>query len=266
MKKIILLFLLFSGYSQAQTYQFGAFVPIDIPVKSEMPKASTAGGLGLSAYFAPESRLPVAFELKGNVGTYSNRTLQQTYEFMDGSQTRTDVTYSSNFHKVMLGSRFYTRYAIDGMEIYLTPQIGFGSMRSRIYIADPQDEDDCKPLENTIAQRDNGFIYGLEAGLDLQLNKLLRKAKIEDNHRIFFSANYLSSFQTFDYINIRYMENEVHGMAHNMPTDGLDEQGRDINTQFVNLGSNNLHEHKIAELYTSPLKYIGIQVGYVYRF
>ncbi len=267
MKKILLFFLLFSGYTIGQTDQFGAFVPLDIPMKSEMPKASVAGGFGLSAYFAPESRLPVALELKGNLGTYSNRTLQQTYEFMDGSQTRTNVTYSSNFHKVMLGSRFSTRYAMDGMELYLTPQIGFGSMRSRIYIADPQDEDDCKPLENTIVQRDNGFLYGLEAGLDIQMNKVISGTKIKDNHRMFFSVNYLSSFKSFDYINIRYMEDEVHGMTSNPPANGgVDSEGRDINTQFVNLGSNNLHDHKIAELYTSPLKYIGVQFGYVYRF
>ncbi len=266
MKNILLFFLFISGVSFGQTYQIGAFVPIDIPMKSIMPRASVVGGFGLSTYFSPESKLPMAFELKGNLGSYSNLTLNQTYEFSDGSQTKTDVTYSSNFHKFMLGTRFSSRYALDGMEFYFTPQIGLGTMRSRIYIADPMDEDDCKALENTIVQRDNGFLYGLEAGFDVRLNKLIPVSKIEDGHRIFISANYLSSFKSFDYINIRYMEDKVHGVNGHENHNLMDEEGRDINAQFVNVTSNNLHEHKIAELYTTPLKYIGIQFGYVFRF
>ena len=266
MKNILLLFLILSGFSFGQTFQIGAFVPVQIPVKSIMPKASTVGGFGVSAYLAPEFRLPIAFELKGNLGTYSNKTLSQTYEFSDGGQTRTDVTYSSNFHKVMLGARISTRYSLDGMEMYFTPQIGFGSARSRIYIADPEDEDDCKPLENTIVQRDNGLLYGLEVGMDIQVNKLFLSPKIRENHRVFISADVQGSFKSFDYINIKHMQDEVHGVSSNTPSHGTSDTGNDVNTQFVNVTSNNLHEHKVAELYSTPLQYIGLQFGYVYRF
>jgi hypothetical protein len=58
-----------------------------------------------------------------------------------------------------------------------------------------------------------------------------------------------------EYVNVKYMENEVHD-----PTVVHDD--RDINATFINVGSNDLHEHKIAELYHTPMNMWGFSIGY----
>jgi hypothetical protein len=60
------------------------------------------------------------------------------------------------------------------------------------------------------------------------------------------------------------MEDKTHGVVLEGESVSVDE--RDINATFINVSSNNLHEHKIAELYKTPLSYFGLQIGYVYSF
>lgn len=261
MRNIYLLLVLLPFTLLSQRFQIGAFVPIDIPLKQVMPNAGVTGGFGLNFTIQPITRIPIAFELRGNLGNYSNRTLEQTYNFKDGSQTITDVSYSSNYHKLLFGTRFMTGNDASGLRLYAMPQIGIGTMRSRIRIADPEDEDDCQPLENKITQRFTGVIYGGELGMDIDLGRLISKSDYSRSHRLNIGVNFISSFKDFKYVNIKHMKTEVHDVANEQ-----NDENRDITTQFVNVSSNNLHEHKIAELYVTPMAYIGIHIGYVYRF
>jgi|TARA_R110000737_G_scaffold134970_2_gene166171 hypothetical protein len=264
MKKIYFLLVLLPLFVNGQVVRLGTYIPVDIPMKHEMPKAGVAGGLGMNIAVQPVARIPIAFELKGNIGRYSDKTLEQTYLFSDGSQTVTDVNYTSNFHKVLIGTRFSTGNQASAFRVHATPQIGYGFMNSRIRISDPQDVDDCKPLEKRITQRFNGAVYGGEIGLDMQFGKLFGSTSTDRHNRFIFSVNFLRSFNNFEYVNIRYMQDEPHGVA----LDGhpITDEERDINATFVNVSSNNLHEHKIAELYKTPLSFIGFQIGYVYNF
>ena len=261
MKNLHLLFVFIPLFVFGQNSHFGVYVPMDIPIQHMMPKAGVAGGLGINFFMQPVSRIPMALELRGNLGNYSNKTLEQTYLFDDGSQTVTDVTYSSNFHKILFGVRFSTEHDLSAFRVYATPQIGIGIMSSKIRIADPEDEDDCKPLEIRITQRFSGVVYGGELGVDIELGRLFSSKTINNNHRLNIGINYLGSFKDFQYVNIKHMENKTHGVAHENP-----EEDRDVTTQFINVSSNNLHEHKIAELYKTRLSFIGIHIGYVYRF
>ncbi len=261
MKNLYLLLIVFPLSICAQRMQAGAYIPIDIPIKQIMPNASVSSGMGLNFTYQPNNRIPLALELRGNLGNYSSKTLEQTYMFDDGSKTVTDVSYSSNYNKLLLGMRFMTGNDMSAYRLYIMPQVGIGAMRSKIRIADPMDEDDCKPLEKRITQRFSGAIYGGEIGLDIDLGRLWSSSDYSGKHRLNLGINYISSFRDFKYVNIKYMQNEVHGVAN-----GQNDENRDITTQFVNVSSNNLHEHKIAELYVTPLAYIGIHIGYVYRF
>jgi hypothetical protein len=264
MKNLYLILVLLPFAIHGQTFRLGTYVPIDIPIKHEMPKAGIASGLGLSLAIQPFKRIPVAMEMKGNLGIYSNRTLEQTYQFSDGSQTITDVNYTSNFHKALIGTRVSTGNQESPIRVFLTPQIGYGFMNSRIRIADPLDEDDCKPLEKRITQRFQGAIYGAELGLDMQFGKLIGSNSSDRHNRLIVSVNFLGSFKDFEYVNIKYMEDKPHEVAMGEHT--IPEDDRDINATFVNVSSNNLHQHKIAELYKTPLSFIGVQIGYTYNF
>ena len=151
---ILLLLTIISLQSQAQQrFQLGAYMPIDFPDKSIMPKMSVNGGLGVVGAYSPIYGSPFYIELKGSWGVYSSKTLQQTYAFANGSQTTTDVTYSSSMNKYLLGFKYMIGKDFRAVRGFITPQIGVATFKSRIVISDPQDIDDCQPLDRETTQR-----------------------------------------------------------------------------------------------------------------
>lgn len=241
--------------------QFGFYGVVESPIRSAMPKMSTNLGIGLQGSYRPMPNFPMFIELKGHLGNYSSQTSEETYIFEDGSQTVTDVTFSSNMHALQLGAKFYYTNYYKIFRGYVTPQIGFHSMRSRIRIADPMDEDDCAPLENRIAFKNTGLTYGGELGVDIDMKRLITQN--ESNQRLYFSVSYLGSFKEMDYINVKHMEDHQHDVHHTEPAT---EGDRDLTTQFVNVSNNDLHEHKIAEIYSTKLSFIAFNLGYILYF
>lgn len=266
----LLLFLSFVPFAFfAQTkWQVGSYLSTSFPNKSIMPKMSPATGLGLQLAFQPIDRVPIAFELKSNFGIYAAKTLEQTFYFEDLSSTTTNVSYSSNFNQIKFGAKYQIGNDFKQIRAYFTPQIGYGSMRSKIRIDDPADEDDCKPLAKETTQRSSGFTYGGELGIEVDMSKLFRKMNTENRHYLFASATFMNGFKPFEYVNIRYMKDHDHGAlpAGGAELETTDENGRPITATFINVSNNNLHDHKIAELYKTGLQYWGFNVGYVIHF
>jgi hypothetical protein len=260
MKKILTLFMLLSFMTQAQKNQLGFYVPVDIPNKNLMPNMSVVGGFGMSYAYQPFQQLPISFEVKGNLGSYASKTIEQTFQFEDLSTTRTDVSYTSSMHKSTIGAKFTLGNNYSALRGFVTPQIGYAAMRSRIRIADPEDEDDCQPLENKIMKRHSGYIYGGEVGLEYSLDKLFKNSVAENKHRVYISASYIASFKPFEYINIKHMKDgHYHEMMNN-------DASRDLNVEFMNVSTESIHEHKIAELYRSNIRMWGINFGYIFTF
>jgi hypothetical protein len=260
MRTLITLFFISIGISSfAQVSQIGLYIPTDVPVRSEMPNMSTNVGFGVSFGTSPFLGSPVFFELKSSWGGYSSQTLQQTYEFTDGTQTRTDVHYNSNLNKYLIGARVMMNRDFRPVRTYFTPQIGLATMKTKIVIDDPQDTDDCQPLDRSTRQRNTGFVYGGELGIELALDRVFKKIETAGAHKVFVSTSFLSGFKHFEYVNVAYMKDEVHDM-NTHPESG------DVTASFINVTTNNIHEHKIAELYHTPLRMWGINVGYTINF
>jgi hypothetical protein len=267
MKYLYLLFVLFPvlGFAQGGG-EGGIFIVTDVPFKSEMPKMSTNVGVGLQGAYQPSARIPLAFELKGSFGSYSNKTLQQTYIFDSLSSTTTDVRYTSAMNRLNFGTKVYLTNAYTSVRPFVTPQLGYTFMRSKIVIYDPADEDDCKALDRETTQRYSGFTYGGEAGVEIAMDRLF-KGVTNSKHKLYASVSYTQSFRPFEYVNIRYMQDHDHAaMAPGSHTGTSSEDGRDIDAQFVNVSTNDIHEHKIAELYKTDLRFWGINIGYVFSF
>ena len=253
------LLLSLGSYCFSQKAELGLYVPIDLPNKTNMPKMSTAGGFGVSFGYSPLFLTPFYIEAKTSFSNYSSQNLQQTYQFDDGSQTITNVSYSSGMSKYLLGAKTMIGQDFRAVRGFITPQIGLASMRTKIVIADPQDADGCQPLDRNVSQRFTGAIYGGEIGAEIALEKLFRKITIENAHKLYFSMSYLRGMNHFEYVNVKYMQDEVHNTMTTHPKG-------DINASFINVYTNNIHEHKIAELYHTPFEMIGINFGYIVRF
>jgi len=267
MKTILLLLITilpFTYYAQwDRSGQFGLYGTAEIPIRSEMPNMSTNFGIGFQFAYKPILRIPVFLEFKGNIGQYNSQKTKETYIFSDESTTVTDVSYSSKMNKLQLGAKIYYTSYERPVRAYVTPQIGYNFMKSKIRIADPEDEDDCRALENKVVHRSGGWTYGGELGVEFDLHELFKGTPSPQN-RLYISASYLGSFRKVDYINVRYMEDHQHGVhdGHSQ----TDKDGRPLTTQFVNVNSNFTHEHKIAEIYNTHLRFISINIGYVWYF
>jgi len=263
MKKFILLSCLLSSFGVfAQRSQFSAFLNSDIPNRAIMPKMSNSFGIGLSYGIRPIQNFPLYFELKGNIASYADKTLQQTYEFTNGDITNVDINYKSAINKVLLGAKISTGHDLSTFRVFAKPQFGSVTMKSKIRIADPEDEDDCRPLEKKTTQRYNGFVYGGEIGFELSLNQLFRNFKGDEQHRLIISADYLLGINPFEYVNVNYMQSGEVDHSNHVTTDGT----REITGEFKNMTTQNVHEHKIAELYLTKFNMWGINVGYVFNF
>lgn len=241
--------------------QFGFYTTTEVPFRSVMPRMSTNVGIGTQFAYKPSSYLPIFLELKGNVGLYNKQTRDVTYVFTDGSESDTYVTFKSQMHKIQFGTKVYYTSFYRPVRAYVTPQIGYNFMNSRMRIADPLDEDDCAPLENRIQHRSGGWTYGAEVGIELDLKKIF-KGEDRPEQRMYISASYLGSMRPMDYINVKYMDEHIHNVADEELM--VDASDRPLNAEFINLTSGMTHEHKIAEIYTTHLRFISINVGYVW--
>lgn len=267
MKQLYILFAFVPFVSLAQRAQTGIYFTCDMPNKSIMPKMSANAGLGLQFAYKPVQRIPMMLELKGSIGMYSNRTLQQTYVFDSTSSTTTDVTYSSAMNRLSLGTKFYLVNDYRAVRPFITPQVGMAFMRSKIRVADPLDEDDCQPLERKTTQRYSGFTYGGEVGVELSMSRLFKINSEDNTHRLYASVTFMNSFNRFEYVNVKYMQDHDHGaMTGGTGGSSTSEDGRDINAQFINVSTNSIHEHKIAELYKTNLQFWGFNIGYTFNF
>lgn len=268
--KYLYLFIisLFSAVSLSQgeyNGQFSLYGTADIPVRSQMPRMSTNYGAGMQFAYKPVKTFPLFIELRGSIGSYHSKTSQEIFIFGDGTATVTDVTFKSGMNKVQLGTKFYYTSFYRPVRGYVTPQIGYNFMRSCIRIADPEDEDDCMPLENRIAHKSSALTYGLEVGVEVDVIGLIRGGDFSKS-RLYLSASYLGSFKKTDYINTRFMNEHEHVVYDGTHGHHVDADGRALTAQFVNVSNNDLHEHKIAEIYQTHLRFININIGYVWYF
>src|SRR3989344_1212053 len=244
----VILFTFVPFLSVAQHAQIGTYFTCDIPNKSVMPKMSTNAGLGLQFAYKPVQRIPMMLEFKASVGMYSNRTLQQTYYFDSLNKTTADVTYSSAMNRLSFGTKFYLVNEYRTIRPFITPQVGMAFMRSKIVIADPQDEDDCKALERKTTQRYSGFTYGGEVGVDVSMNQLFKLNSEDNKHRLYASVTFMNSFDRFEYVNIKHMKDHDHAAMNGESGGTATAEGdRDINGNFINVSTNSIHEHKISE-------------------
>jgi len=251
--------ILVSGLSFGQGGEIGSFIPVDIPDKNTMPNMSNNIGYGMNFAYSPLPASPFHIEFKPSWGMYSYKNLRQTYMFEDSSTTVTNVSYSSGMHKYLLGAKVMIGHEYRTVRGFITPQIGLARTRTKILIADPEDEDGCRPLENRNTQKYIGAVWGGEIGVEIDLGRIMSSVEEENRHNLVINASLLHGFKHFEYVNVKYMQNETHDM-------GVIHDDRDINATFINVGSNALHEHKIAELYHTPLRFWGFSIGYTFNF
>jgi hypothetical protein len=188
-------------------------------------------------------------------GEYAHVSRMQTFVSPeDGSATITEVDYSSNIHRYHL---FAGYDLLNGTLVipYLTVKAGVSRFNTNIVIEDPEDPHGCHPLEEETALTKAAFTGGAGAGIRLDASSLF-KGWSRGRTWIDFSANYLLG-SSVDYVNVRYLDPQKPGP--NLST-------REIGVEFIDLHTQHIHEHAIAQVYTSTVNLLDYRIGIVKRF
>lgn len=250
MKRILLLscLLLFSLSIFAQFELTGGY-------SAAIPQGKMKDYINVTHSFSFKGayRLPVNPKVwvgvDGTIGTYAQKTERQTYQFTNGAITETNVRFSSNVVNIhpVIGYDLVK----DGKIVpYVTAKVGATNFYSSIYIEDPHDADGCRPLQNRNVFGDVTFSYGAGAGFRLDGQQLFKSRS--NNWALDLSVNYLTG-GTLDYINVRHLQ------------DNATPNPKEFKVQFVNVTTNEIHEHKVAQVYTSKLRQLDIRLSFVYR-
>lgn len=190
-------------------------------------------------------------------GQYSLFTKEQDIRFPDGSGINTKVTYSSNVAHAGILTRFHL-FKEAKVNPYLAGKLGYANFFSTVAVADPENDDDCKPLDKKTPIHDHSFFASYGAGLQIDISSK-NKPK---NAWIDISISQLHG-TALNYINVKDIKNHIHNDPNN-PAPPSDKSAP-LNIRFVNVATQTIHEHQLAEVYTSPLRLLEMKIGVRWR-
>ncbi len=191
---------------------------------------------------------------EGSWGTYASTQKEQTFNFSNGASTRTYVNYSSNVLQGGLTARVLL-LKNKAVTPYLSGRAGYSSFYSTIFIEDPHDADGCRPLDQKTLLKDGTFMTGYGGGLQIDWavfnpNSHKKRGFIDLRVQNIRGKN-------IDYINTKKLID-----ASNPPPPG--EDGKSVSVKFINATTNEIHEHQVAEVYTTPLRMLEFKLSWVF--
>jgi hypothetical protein len=259
MKYIYLFGLIIIANTTNAQFSGSASYNLSVPQKEMAENINPIHALYLGGeYKLPGSLNNISVGLTTGLGTYANLTKETTFSFGNNNPTTTDVHYTSNVFSSSANIK------IDITKHFLiTPfakiEGGFQKFYSTIRIDNPNDLDGCKPLERRSILKDATAFYGVGGGLKIDMNIFGDKFE-KDEKFIEVSVSTIRGGK-LDYINTRELKD-----AQDMEDEPMPEKGRPLNLKFINVNSNIIHEHKVAQVYTSQLRLFDIRVSYRMSF
>jgi hypothetical protein len=193
------------------------------------------------------------------LGIYASIMKHQDLSFPDGSGIQTDVNYTSNVFNGSLFTR--VNFLKDRTwSPYVNLKGGYSQFYSNVVVGDPEDASSCEALERKNLIRDHTFFMAYGGGVQIDLSVFSRKEK-PGKCLIDLSVNKING-GSLNYINTKHIESEMHTDPNNpAPTTG---KGEPFNLRFINITTQTIHEHQVAELYNSPLRMLDIKVGMLF--
>lgn len=186
-------------------------------------------------------------------GTYANEQKEQTFTFSNGATTRTTVNYSSNVAQIRATARVLLLEDKNVMP-YVSGKLGYTSFYSSVYIEDPHDPNGCRALDQDNIMQDGLMSVAYGGGLQLDW-KLFGSRKRKGNKYIDISVHNVHGG------NVNYVNTKKLYDAANPPT-GSD--GKPMTVRFINASTQEIHEHQVAEVYTTPLRMLEFKISTIF--
>jgi hypothetical protein len=188
-----------------------------------------------------------------SIGTYASERKKQTFNFGNGTSTQTWVNYSSNVFQANLNARVFILKDKKLMP-YVSGKAGYSYFYSKIYIEDPEDPGGCKALQQRTLIKDGTISTGYGGGMQIGLSLFSKKSK-KDNKYLDISIHKISG-GNLDYINTKKLID-----PSNPP---VGSNGKPLNVQFINVTTQQIHEHEVAEVYNTPLRMLECRISMVF--
>jgi hypothetical protein len=193
-------------------------------------------------------------------GGYANVSVPVELQFDNSPPTKTSIQYSSN---VAAANAFLQLdlFKKGLFTPYVLVKSGVQDFHSSIYVADPADTDACRPLENESVLSDQTFTHSFGGGLRLQLPTPNYSSRIRQHYFDFQVVSTRGG--SLDYINTKKLTDHSQ---HNQLQQVTGEESKPVEMRFINITSNVVHAHKVAEVFNSRLRLLDINVGYYAQF
>ena len=200
----------------------------------------------------------LSWGIEAGFGQYASFTKDQEVRFPDGTGISTQVSYSSSAFTAGLVTR-YSLFKETKVNPYITGKLGYASFFSKVYVADPEHEDDCKPLEKKTPISDHSFFASYGAGLQIDISS----KKKPNNAWLDVSVSQVHGTK-LDYINMKDIKENIQNDP-NTPAP-ITDKSVPLSIKFVNVSTQTIHEHQMAQVYNSSLRLFEMKIGVIWRF
>ncbi len=236
--------------------QFGLGYNLFLP-KADMKKGfGSAHGFDMDLLYALKKAPFIRLGADMQYSIYASSSRQQEFAFRDGSTTIATVNLNSQIVSLGAKARFECPLAKESggrVKPYGQVQAGVLSMYSTLYVEDPHDDDGCKPLEKRTPVKDYTWYAGAGGGLMIDL---AGKKNARDTYFLDIGLSCIGGGKQ-RYANM----GKVYDAAAADPS-----KPGGLNVQFVNVSTNEVHEHRVADVYEHAVRLAQVQVRFVCRF
>jgi hypothetical protein len=242
--------------ASSQQWKFTGHYSLRLPQQQMGKNIQAVHGLQAGLLYRLPAQLKnfsVGFEV--GVGVYAHKQVDQTFMF-DNVSTVVPVNYTSN----VFNANMQTRFNLWGEEKsfivpYLLAKAGLYSFYSNVVIEGPDNPDGCTALDRENIMDDQTLSWSAGGGLQIDPD-IFSKKKRYGKVRIDISAQTIRG-GSIDYINTKHLMD-----AQEVPDPG----GKSLKARFINASTQHVHEHSVAQVYTSPLRFFEIRAGITVAF
>ena len=257
--KLILTLLVITIFflpAQSQQWKLITSYSLGLPQQEMKETIQPASSFQLGVLYqlpGPLSQLWVGAEL--GIGGYAHKTIEQTFQFGVNNSSKVPVNYSSNTFNADLQTRVNLLPNKNLIIPYINAKGGWYNFFSNVYVEDPENPNNCKPLDKHNIINDATLYWSLGGGVQADVALFSKKRKNPGKVLIDIAANSVRG-GTLDYINTKHLED---AQTFN------DKDSKPLEVRFIKASTQRIYEHTVAQVYTSPLRMLEFRAGVVIR-
>jgi len=242
---LTLILLLFCLIVKAQSPEITTSYVLSVPRGNMQDNITHANGFNIDFYYTPKAKR-FSFGTEMNFNGYGHDRSKQTYTFEDGTTAPMDIVVNNNFYNVMVAGRYFLSQGT--IQPYINGKVGYSFFNTKLSIYDPNDEDQCEPVESEVLYKDGTTVFSAGGGLRLDLLPKRSPGLVYIN----LSANYTIGGK------VGYMNVDASNHNHVAHTS-------DVYAQFINTQTQVVHDHHVGNVYSSPLEFMDFRLGATMR-